>query len=309
MGLVWDHYPEGGGELLTALALADHADHDGGGIHPGVRGLSHKTRQSERTIQYHLGRMRKTDWLQPVRYWQGGYGRATEYRINPSWINDPASFAPFKKGAMHGNQGCKMVQGRVQQVAPQPSVVINNKKTPTTVPAKSGTDAPIGGGGQGGDFFVHDSLTGERLPSTFQLISQCPVEHRQAVLDEVAAIITRGALRGNPIGLLARLASKAAQGTFVPAYGIGYAKARRQRLDAAASPEADQAPRAGEAQRRRAAALVAIAKIKQQLATTSSGAADTHTRPQIDPGDGVERPSIDAPITLEESHVQGACDS
>jgi hypothetical protein len=48
MALVWDHYPRGGGELLTALALADHADHaDHGGqnVRPGITGLASKTRR------------------------------------------------------------------------------------------------------------------------------------------------------------------------------------------------------------------------------------------------------------------------
>ena len=68
MSLVFDHYPRGGGELLTALALADHADHQGQNVRPGIASLARKTRQSERTIQHHLARMRRDHWLLPVRF-------------------------------------------------------------------------------------------------------------------------------------------------------------------------------------------------------------------------------------------------
>jgi hypothetical protein len=45
MALVCDFYPRGGGELLTALALADHADHGGQNVRPGITGLARKSRR------------------------------------------------------------------------------------------------------------------------------------------------------------------------------------------------------------------------------------------------------------------------
>lgn len=81
MGLVWDYYPEGGGELLTALKLADHADHNGDRIWPGVQSLALLTRQSGRTVQRHLGAMLANGWLEIVE--PGGHGPTdtTRYRI------------------------------------------------------------------------------------------------------------------------------------------------------------------------------------------------------------------------------------
>lgn len=87
MSLVWEHYPAGGGELLTALAYADHAHDDGTGIRPSVVYVARKTRQSERTVQRYLAQMREIGWLLTVRNSNGGRGYATEYRINPTVDN------------------------------------------------------------------------------------------------------------------------------------------------------------------------------------------------------------------------------
>lgn len=78
--LVWSHYPNGGGELLTALALADHGDPDGTHIYPGLDTLSEMTRQSKRAIQNHVGNMLSINWLVVVKQ-GGGRGKLTEYRI------------------------------------------------------------------------------------------------------------------------------------------------------------------------------------------------------------------------------------
>ena len=54
---VFARYPNGGGEMLLALALADHASDDGTRVYPSVKALAEKTRQSERTVQYQLRAM------------------------------------------------------------------------------------------------------------------------------------------------------------------------------------------------------------------------------------------------------------
>lgn len=77
---IWDHYPEGGGELLTALALAEHADPDGSNCFPNPLTVSVMTRQSKRTVQYHIARMLEIGWLLVVDR-GGGRGKLTTYRI------------------------------------------------------------------------------------------------------------------------------------------------------------------------------------------------------------------------------------
>ncbi len=81
MAKVWDHFPLGGGEFLTALCLADHADHEGGNIFPSVARIAMKTQQSERTVQRHIGAMKEAGWLLEVAPATGKPGQATAYRI------------------------------------------------------------------------------------------------------------------------------------------------------------------------------------------------------------------------------------
>jgi hypothetical protein len=61
-------------------------------------------------------------------------------------------------------------------------------------------------------------LSGQHLASAVKLISACPPELRQAVLDEVAAMHQQGVIRKNPIGLLHRWVDSAKAGTFNPSY-------------------------------------------------------------------------------------------
>jgi len=93
--MVFDRYPAGGGEMILALKLADHAHDDGTHIYPGIASLAEKTRQSERAVQYQLRRMEKSGWLIPVDKGKGGRGRSREYRINPDWLNG-AELAPIE---------------------------------------------------------------------------------------------------------------------------------------------------------------------------------------------------------------------
>jgi 5-methylcytosine-specific restriction endonuclease McrA len=104
--MVWEYYPVGGGELLTALAYADHAHDDGTSIRPSVAYIARKTRQSKRTVQRYLSNMKKSGWLQPVKHSNGGISRGgrglvTEYRINPLWITNPDKLTPLSERMSH----------------------------------------------------------------------------------------------------------------------------------------------------------------------------------------------------------------
>jgi hypothetical protein len=71
-------------------------------------------------------------------------------------------------------------------------------------------------------------LAGAYRAAARKLIAACPPEQGQAVLDEVAAVHARGAIRGSPIGLLHRLVERAHQGTFRPSYAVPYREKRRR---------------------------------------------------------------------------------
>ena len=246
MSLVWEHYPAGGGELLTALAYADHAHDDGTGIRPSVAYVARKTRQSERTVQRYLAQMREIGWLLTVRNSDGGRGYATEYRINPLWITNPARLSPFpecvaervtdevKKGDTGGME-------RVTLVSSQSSRTISSKTTTTAQAAKQHDAVVVGDQLEVLDF--PPVFSGELRDSALQILESCPEQNRQNVLYEVAGIIERGRLRGSPIGLLQGLARKAREGAFVSSYGISYAAKRRQEREARARADAEKALR------------------------------------------------------------------
>lgn len=98
MNAVFERYPEGGGEMILALALADHSHDDGTHIYPSVDKLAAKTRQSPRAVQYQLRRMQQSGWLILVSESKGGRGNTREYRINSDWING-AELAPISSGS------------------------------------------------------------------------------------------------------------------------------------------------------------------------------------------------------------------
>ncbi|UXB42234.1 helix-turn-helix domain-containing protein [Stenotrophomonas maltophilia] len=143
--MVFDRYPNGGGEMLLALALADHAHDDGTHIFPSIARLAEKTRQSERSVQYQLRRMEQSGWLVLVNAGIGGRrsgfgegGRTRQYRINPEWMKG-AEIAPFAKGAKQASVGCKTTQERVQNgvekgataIAPEPRATKSNQEQPS----------------------------------------------------------------------------------------------------------------------------------------------------------------------------------
>jgi hypothetical protein len=279
MGLVWDYYPRGGGELLTALALADHADHAGANVRPGMKGLARKTRQSVRTVQIHVARMRANRWLQTVRYPQGGHGRATEYRINPIWISNPAESAPSiavdkspqrvqlatarvqsttSKGAVDDREGCKAF-------APQPSgTVIEPSTTTRAVAAGDGVTEVVVT-----EYRFPEVLQGKAARSARELLALCPPECRQPILDEIAGIVRRGALRRSSLGLLKKLVQCAADGTFVPSRGTDNSgqrhPSRAEAATAAIRDGSDQGPRSSSQ-----VARAALAAIREKLESDRS---------------------------------------
>lgn len=104
MTAVFDRYPEGGGEMLLALALADHASDDGRNVFPSIPSLAEKTRQSERSVQYQLRKMEKSGWLILVNSGNGGRNQRREYVISLDWIKG-AEIAPLEKGATDDTKG------------------------------------------------------------------------------------------------------------------------------------------------------------------------------------------------------------
>ncbi|MNK81549.1 hypothetical protein D3C87_1012930 [compost metagenome] len=104
MGMVFERYPNGGGEMILALALADHSSDQGTAIYPSIASLAEKTRQSVRAVQYQLRGMEQAGWLILVNSGNGGRNQRREYRISEAWIKG-AEFAALKPAAPDQENG------------------------------------------------------------------------------------------------------------------------------------------------------------------------------------------------------------
>lgn len=136
MSMVFERYPNGGGEMLLALSLADFAEDDGTRVYPSIKQLAEKTRQSERTVQYQLRKMEEAGWLILVNSGNGGRNQRREYVISPQWIKG-ADIAPVQsttvkgatddvKGANDSIKGCNGLH---------PHIPTNNPSIPIKEPS------------------------------------------------------------------------------------------------------------------------------------------------------------------------------
>lgn len=93
MSLIWEYYPAGSGELLTALAMGDFANDDGGNIFPALDTLAKKTRQSRSTVKRHIRKMENSGIAYVVK--GEAQHKAREYAFNLNMLiqqgqNEPA---------------------------------------------------------------------------------------------------------------------------------------------------------------------------------------------------------------------------
>lgn len=108
-------------------------------------------------------------------------------------------------------------------------------------------------------------LGGDAQASAMQVLESCPVPDRQNILDEIAGLAERGAVR-HPIGLLRKLVERARQGQFVPAAALDYRRKRQSqtkaiqtRIEEAQCRQQQSTPQAREIAR------VRLALLRQQL--------------------------------------------
>ncbi|SEI28020.1 helix-turn-helix domain-containing protein [Paraburkholderia hospita] len=206
MGMVFDRYPTGGGEMILALKLADHAHDDGTHIFPGIASLAEKTRQSERAVQYQLRSMEKSGWLILVGQGKGGRGKSREYRISPAWING-ADLAPIvdnekgeeiapidgdAKGANVDTKGCNPEHERVQNAALKGAIAVAPESS-VTVKEPSGNRQPAR---RASRIALHDELLNRELPDWLpreSWVDWC--EHREAKEKKVGVPWTRPAAK------------------------------------------------------------------------------------------------------------------
>ena len=94
VGLVLEHYPGSGNELLLAIVVADESDHNGGNIRATIPLLARLSRQTEQSVRRLFRKMEESTWLQCLERSTGGRGRPSEYCINPEGVKLPTGWQP-----------------------------------------------------------------------------------------------------------------------------------------------------------------------------------------------------------------------
>lgn len=81
MSLVWEHYPEGGTNLLALLALADYSDDDGR-CFPSISSIAKKIRLKHRQAQRLVHKLINDGYVRVIGNQQGGWhGDTRRYQI------------------------------------------------------------------------------------------------------------------------------------------------------------------------------------------------------------------------------------
>jgi hypothetical protein len=118
MGAVWElQLPPG--HKIVMLALADHADHDGRNVHPGVDLIAWKTGYSPRQVQAILRALESQGLIERTDHIAGGRGHTTHYRIavqagTGSDRLKGADFVPIcpEKGGVKGEASAPFSNGK-----------------------------------------------------------------------------------------------------------------------------------------------------------------------------------------------------
>lgn len=101
MSIIWEHYPRGGSELLTVLALADWSNDSGESLRPSIRAIARKTRLSEKQARRYMHAMLRTGLLEVIANKNGGNpGTPRHYRLRLDRIG--ATPPTDGSGQLHG---------------------------------------------------------------------------------------------------------------------------------------------------------------------------------------------------------------
>lgn len=140
---VWEHYPNGGSELLSLLALADWSDDDGLSF-PSIASVAKKTRlsvsQARRVVHELIG----TGFIQVVGNKNGGVkGSSRRYKINIAQLTastgaTPSVDARASADARDDLHGCaETASAHASLTVIEPSLTIKEFELPNWIPAEA----------------------------------------------------------------------------------------------------------------------------------------------------------------------------
>lgn len=194
MSLVWRHYPQGGGELVLALALADWCDDRGRGIYPAVPAAARKARLSDRQVQRLLRHMEAAGYLTTDGETEYGTRR---YRLRLDRI-EALAVVYGRRGEDDETDvtpGDKMSPGDIGDANPAGDVAKNDtmsrqepRMSPNTFTVLT-SSTPLPGGGD--DLAWPDQLTPATRAACEQELSHCAIEHRTAIVRELTHRLVR----------------------------------------------------------------------------------------------------------------------
>jgi hypothetical protein len=130
MSQVWTRRAAGG-EQMILLAMADHANDEGGDCYPSVGRIAWKTGYSIRQVQNIMAKLRARGALVIVRP-GGGRGRATEYRIVLEALPEKDPFVPPERVQSFQGFSAERVQSDAETLQSDAERVQSDAGNPAT---------------------------------------------------------------------------------------------------------------------------------------------------------------------------------
>ena len=199
---------------FVLLALADAAD-DNGVCWPSVATIANKTCLEDRSVQRILSKV-KMDGLLEIerRYKNAGAPTSNRYRLTMKTGGDKTSPPPIPADS----------QVVVTESPPPGDASVTQTTNESSVNPQPLPSVSCGGP----ELIFPKQFSGREMVLATQHLSGLPPELAQEVLDELAARMNAGAVRGSPLGYLRTLASRAKEGAFSPEAGVQVAAARER---------------------------------------------------------------------------------
>ena len=201
---------------FVLLALADAAD-DNGICWPSIPTLANKTCLDDRSVQRILSNV-KRDGLLDVerRYRKDGTPTSNRYRLTMQiggGDKTPPPTIPV------------VCQDVVAEVSPDDDTSATQTTTEPSIESKPPQPSTSRGGG---DLIFPKQLSQKEISIAGQRLIGLSPELAQEILDELAARLSSGQIRGAPLSYLRTLVTRAKDGSFIAEAGIRVATAREQ---------------------------------------------------------------------------------
>lgn len=199
---------------FVLLALADAAD-DNGVCWPSVPTIANKTCLEDRSVQRILTNVKRDGLLEiERRYRKDGTSTSNRYRLTMKIGGDKTPPPPAPANC----------QVAVTATSPPGDTVATQTTSEPSI--ESAPPQPLSCGGA--EFIFPKQFSPREVALSAKQLTKLPPELAQEILDELAARMNAGAVRGSPLGYLRTLVSRAKEGTFSPEAGVRVAAARER---------------------------------------------------------------------------------